>query len=112
MTSIKIYQNEVTISRNLMEQIEMETLYQMGVTAFKNDLQNHDGSHKNNRYLYHFPTGVVKVNYEFNSDLVHSTYEIITKKNNTSLTMVSYIKLSDLEKNNESKFNINDKTSD
>ncbi|MBO1005852.1 hypothetical protein ACFSKI_20165 [Pseudogracilibacillus auburnensis] len=76
-TSIFIYQNELNITRSLLDQIEVETLIQMGKTQFiKDEWYNHQDKGQVN---YEFPPGKVHITFEWIADdLVEMEFNIMT----------------------------------
>lgn len=76
-TSIFIYQNELNITRSLLDQIEVETLIQMGKAQFiKDEVYNHQDKGQVN---YEFPSGKVHITFEWIADdLVEMEFNIMT----------------------------------
>jgi hypothetical protein len=59
MSNIAIYRNDLQITANQLEQVRIETLFQMGRTKFKEELDPH---HKPKDIVnYVFPDGIVEI---------------------------------------------------
>lgn len=76
-TSIKMYQSELLITQNLIDQIKIDTIIQMSLERLKDDLN--DKNHSEAQFTYTFPQGdEVYIQSTFLEDnTVNLTYEII-----------------------------------
>lgn len=75
-TVIKIYQNELKITQNLIEQIEIDTIIQMSFEQVKNDLMNTEQTE--GEFVFTLPQqSQAKIQYHFlESDIVNLHYKI------------------------------------
>jgi len=78
--NMHIYQQEILISNMHSEQIQMETLFQMGYVAFKKEvrlLEEDTGKRE-----YDFPVGTVQINYrEVSKNKYRLLFTIYTNDN-------------------------------
>lgn len=87
--SINIYSREVQMTHQAVEQLKLETLFQMGRTKFKNELSTLN-SH-NDTIVYTFPDGTVEIEYIVGED-DHNLHFTIYTKNNSVISRVNTLK--------------------
>ncbi|SDQ50433.1 hypothetical protein SAMN05216231_1731 [Virgibacillus salinus] len=76
--SINMYQNEIQITNNQIDQLKIETLIQMARTTFKEELLLGKEMNSNPVY-YQFPYGYVQVDYiELDEKEYHLFFNITT----------------------------------
>lgn len=96
--SIIRYKNELHVAHQLINYVEIETLFQMSLTAFKNDYYNHLLD-ENNHIYYNFPNGHVAVDWKEQGEYTQVLF-IITpagKDSSSSFTYRIPIQKSDIE---------------
>lgn len=65
--NINIYTNDIQITHNHLDQLDIETLVQMGRTKFKEELSTIDSEAGTKTYV--FPNGNVEITYELFSEM-------------------------------------------
>ncbi|HEX6594442.1 MAG TPA: competence type IV pilus minor pilin ComGG [Bacillota bacterium] len=90
MANISIYTNEIQMTHQLIEQTQVETLVQMGLTAFKEDFtgDQHEGI-----VSYQFPPGRVDITFSSNEKQIRLKIKVETNTNYT-YTLTHTIRLS------------------
>ncbi|HEY4602634.1 MAG TPA: hypothetical protein VIG73_15305 [Cerasibacillus sp.] len=98
MASIKSYQNDVIMTHRLSEHVKIETLYQMGLARFKNDLASQENliDERTNHFFYQFPSGQVDITSERKDDYLYLAYIITTDKGVSSSTITNIIPVSEV----------------
>lgn len=61
-TIVILYQNDVRMTKTIVNQIEMDTLIQMSKEEFTRDIVHLSDS--NEKLVYHYPNGDVEIQYE------------------------------------------------
>lgn len=79
--SITSYQHDTSITDNMLEQVKIETLFQMSHTEFKDALQGHDTLQEDDVFDYDYPYGMVTVSIrKIQDDNVYAHFQITTSK--------------------------------
>jgi|SRR5690625_1659972 len=91
-TSIMMYQNEMKMTKNIIEQVEVETLIQMAREKFKHDKVYNE--HSTGQINYVFPNGVVHIQYEFMNEETLQLHFFTETKNNYQFDIVHEITIS------------------
>ena len=74
--SIQMYRNEIEITDNQIEQLRVETLFQMGREQFIDDWEN--GRIEANPVVYSFPYGETKIHYMQLEDSLYQLHAVIS----------------------------------
>lgn len=83
-TNVSIYHNELTIMKNELSQIKIDTLFQMGRSKFKNELSLL--KQENGTVHYTFPDGDVKIGYTRKQEVYELIFSISTPDNKLLVT--------------------------
>lgn len=76
-TNIAIYKNEMSITKNELDQIKIDTLFQMGRAKFKDDLTVL--TQESGTVYYTFPNGNVEVSFKMDTEDVYElTFSVST----------------------------------
>lgn len=90
-TTVIIYENEMKITNNLLEQLEIETLFQMARDKFIEDRMYNEET--NGQINYTFPNGTVHINYSFvEENIVEVQFHAVTT-NQYALNITHEIKI-------------------
>ena len=83
ISAIALYSNDRVITELQLEQVELETLHQMGYTEFKNNLMDYSITAQQQSITYSYPNGQVLITYYQNNDnkIVFTLKAITLKKN-------------------------------
>lgn len=84
--SINIYSREIQMTHHALEQLKLETLFQMGRTKFKNEFPF--PAPVNDTTVYDFPDGRVQIEYIPTED-EHNLHFTIYTKNDSVITKVN-----------------------
>ncbi|MGM8365125.1 hypothetical protein ACLIBG_06510 [Virgibacillus sp. W0181] len=99
--SIQVYSNDIQMTRKHLEQLKIETLFQISRTKLKEDIKNNSPSIRNKDHvIYVLPEGTVTINFmplEVNTFQLHFT--ILTDEN-TTYTLTNKLKINDENKLN------------
>ncbi|ASK63202.1 hypothetical protein CFK37_14120 [Virgibacillus phasianinus] len=78
-TNVAIYHNELTITRNELSQLKIDTLFQMGRSKLTKELsmQQQDSG----TVQYTFPDGIVEISYFRKSEIYQLAFSISTPDN-------------------------------
>ncbi|RDW19194.1 hypothetical protein CWR48_09090 [Oceanobacillus arenosus] len=79
-TNIMMYGNDLQLTENQIEQVKIETLFQMQREKFKQEMKEHGLPKPVTTYL--FPDGTVKITIIRSTDQVHELNIDITTNNN------------------------------
>lgn len=83
MTNIITYNQNIQITYNYMEQIKIQTLFQMGREKFKQEVTTLE---INNKVAYDFPHGHVVIDYTTTETEYHLYFLIYTENDSVYLT--------------------------
>ena len=91
-SNIAIYRNDLQITAAQTEQIKIETLFQMGRTKFKANIDQYNA--KNNTASYSFPDGNVQIIIHSINDNKYDLYfTILTKEKNTKYVITNSLQI-------------------
>lgn len=88
-TSIIVYNNELTISEQLMEQIEAETLIQMGKAKLIDEASYVEQSLGEVEYV--FPSGEIKIRYEIIEVGVYRLHYYVLTNGQFDFQIIGYL---------------------
>ncbi|MGM8213494.1 hypothetical protein ACLIBH_12020 [Virgibacillus sp. W0430] len=97
--SINMYKNEIEVTHKQLEQIKVETLFQISRTKLKNEIKENKFKHTN-QITYQLQDGFVTITFmpiEENSYQMHFT--ILTNKN-TYYELTNRLNMKTMEQNN------------
>jgi hypothetical protein len=92
-SNLTAYQHDLKITNSLIEQVNAQTLYQMGYTSYKNDYLSNTIVEENTEYQ--FPNGKVVVHPTLMEDFLHLTINIQTHQNYKGSVQKSIKNISD-----------------
>lgn len=92
-TSIIVYNNELHVSNQLMEQIEAETLIQMGRAKLIDEATYVGESLGEVEYV--FPSGEIKIKYEVIETDVYRLYYYVLTNRQFNFLIIGYLNVSD-----------------
>ncbi|MFD2046055.1 hypothetical protein ACFSTA_12305 [Ornithinibacillus salinisoli] len=90
-TNIVTFQNNLHVTNKIIENIKIETLFQMGYTNFYKDIESLINTEDTVTYV--FPDGVVEITYFQLNDSTLSLYMNITTVNDTHYTVITQVEL-------------------
>lgn len=93
MTNINIYQKNVHLTYYHIDQLRIETLFQMGYAKFQNEFSPVDLDHQKT-VTYHFPDGRVTIEFNQLNDEEGQLHFHLMTNNDTNLTIIKPINLS------------------
>jgi len=91
--NISIYRNDIVITENQLEQIKIETLFQMGRTKLKKEMVNQE--EETSDVSYSFPDGIVKITINSSNSPVYKLYFTITTNNNATYTVANTLQINE-----------------
>ncbi|MFC2948179.1 hypothetical protein [Virgibacillus sediminis] len=85
-SGIHAYKNTIGVTGNHLEEIHIETLFQMGRAKLKQDLRN-QRERLDNNIQYNFPDGIVDINLNYmNEGMLKLQFKITTDRSQTEMT--------------------------
>lgn len=90
-TNVAIYKNEMTITKNELAQIKIDTLFQMSRAKFKDEIPTL--KQDNGSVHYTFPDGKVKIAYEFLPEDVYQLTFYVDPLDDKLLTITNHMEL-------------------
>ncbi|WP_404453005.1 hypothetical protein LG329_02475 [Virgibacillus necropolis] len=75
-TNVSIYHNELSITKNELSQLKIDSLFQMGRSKFKNEISSL--KQDSGTVQYTFPDGYVKIDYTRNQEVYELIFSIST----------------------------------
>ncbi|MEN1970580.1 hypothetical protein WMZ97_21285 [Lentibacillus sp. N15] len=95
---VSTYQNDIRISQHHQDQLNIETLIQMGREQFKQEIDKHTAT--TGSVSYRFPPGKVNITYlQMGANEYHLLFQVETEEKNYSNTML--ISVDEREKKGE-----------
>ncbi|RDW21930.1 hypothetical protein [Oceanobacillus chungangensis] len=92
-TNITMYRNDLQLTENQIEQVKIETLFQMQREQFKQEIKKY--GIPNTDTIYHFPDGIVKITIIRSINQTHElNISILTNKNHR-YTIINTLTTSD-----------------
>ncbi|WP_162800305.1 hypothetical protein [Oceanobacillus zhaokaii] len=92
-TNIAMYRNDLQLTENQIEQVKIETLFQMQREQFKQEVQKH--GLPSSETTYHFPDGKAKIAIIRSENQTHELNVSITTNNNHRYTIINTLTTSD-----------------
>ncbi|SES83514.1 hypothetical protein SAMN05216389_102391 [Oceanobacillus limi] len=91
---IQIYSNSLHMTDKIVENIKLESLFQMSYTKFQEDVKSFTYTEQEQTIHYEFPDGTVEIKYFFQEmDSIHLMMNI-TSKNQAHYSITKQIKIS------------------
>lgn len=95
-SNIAIYQNDLQITKNQIEQIRIETLFQMARSTFKANISDYD--EQNNIANYSFPDGKVEILIDsIEGEQYHLQFTMLTKEQGANYVITNILQTGDIK---------------